>query len=189
MKISITLAMLALCLSCRTASKLAEREPYTWTHIPSGVLDALCASSIRNEGIGRQTTINVVPRSQSLVSAASLVSLRRLYFVPLGKGLEKTPQLAQTIAEGLTSVPVDVPTSGRACTWAPLDHFDRGRDNDKMILQISTPFANPYSRSEWGSFARLTVGGEAPAWFWVPLKTKDGAIAIGHVSELNVEDH
>jgi hypothetical protein len=188
MKFLVALAALAL-FSCRSTKAVVAREPFTWTRIPAGVLDSLCATSIRNEGIGRQTTIHVVPRSQSLVSVASLVGLRRAYFVKPGKGLEQTPQIAQTIAAELTSIPVDIPQSGHSCAWAALDHFDRSRDNDKMILQISTPFANPYSRTEWGAFARLTVGGEAAAWFWVPLKTKDGAIGIGHVMELDVEEH
>jgi hypothetical protein len=190
MKIVLLLASLALSVSCRsTRPAVPAREPFTWTRIPSGVLDSLCATSIRNEGIGRQTTIHVVPRSQSLVSVASLIGLRRAYFVKPGKGLEQTPQMAQTITAELMSIPVDIPQTGHSCAWAILDHFDRARDNDKMILQISTPFANPYSKTEWGAFARLTVGGEAASWFWVPMKTKDGAIGIGHVMELDVEEH
>jgi hypothetical protein len=189
MKIVLLLAAVALCLSCRSAPPVVGREPVTWSRIPSGVLDALCASSIRNEGIGRQTIINVVPRSQALVSAASLVSLRRVYFVKPGKGLEKTPQMAESIAAGLPSIPVDLPAGGRSCNWAILEHFDRTRDNEKMILQISAPFANPYSKTEWGSFARLSVGGEAAAWFWVPMKTKESIVAIGHVTALDVEEH
>ena len=189
MKILLTVAAVALCLSCRSAPAIAEREPVTWSRVPSSVLDALCASSIRNEGIGRQTTINVVPRSQSLVTAASLVSLRRAYLVKPGKGLESTPQLAQSIAGELTSIPVEIPTAGRSCNWATLERFDRARDNDKMILQVSAPFANPYAKSQWGAFARLTVGGEAAAWFWVPMMTRGGAIALGHVMALDVEEH
>jgi len=189
MRIFLTVAAVALSLSCRTAPAVIEREPFTWSSIPSGVLDVLCASSIRNEGIGRQTTINVVPRSQSLVSTASLVGLRRAYFVKPGKGLANTPQIAQSIAGGLTSIPIEVPAAGRSCNWATLEHFDRARDNDKMILQISAPFANPYSKTEWGAFARLTVGGEAATWFWVPMRTKDGVVAIGHAMELDVEEH
>ena len=189
MKTALTLAALALVLSCRTAAVIAEREPFTWTRIPSGVLDAICAGSIRSEGIGTHSIIHVVPRSQSLVSAASLVGLRRAYFVKLGKGLAGTPQLAATITSELASIPVDVPATGRSCDWATLEHFDRARDGDKMILQVSTPFGNPYAKAEWGAFGRLSLGGDAPVWFWVPLKTSGGVVAIGHAMPLVVEEH
>jgi len=189
MKIVLTVAAVVLFLSCRSAPVIAEREPFTWNRIPSGVLDAICAASIRSEGLGTHSIIHVVPRSQSLVSTASLVGLRRVYFVKLGKGLATTPQLAASITSELTSIPLDIPAAGRSCDWASLEHFDRARDRDKMILQVSAPFGNPYAKSEWGAFARLTVGGDAPAWFWVPLKTSGGLVAIGHAMPLDVEEH
>ena len=71
---------------------------------------------------------------------------------------------------------------------ATIDVIDPMRDSDAMILEFSTPFPNPFSRNQMGVLARLTVGGESPTWYWIPLVQQKDRWIAGQPSTLSVTE-
>jgi hypothetical protein len=183
-----TLAIAALLLgACATAKKPAP--PINWTEVPAAALDAICTNSIRGEGIGRQTPIFVVDHTQALITPPALGALRRAFFSKTGEGINEGAAQAERIRSEVQMVPVNLPTASASCTWRAMTRYDAAQDYDKMILQLSTPFRNPYAKDEYGLFARLSVGGQAAQWYWVPLQQIEEKLLVGHVISLDIGEH
>ena len=139
--------------------------------MPAAVLDAFCTAA-RAEGLASEGTIAVVRTSRPLVTASSIAALAEISF----KAVRDTTAIAQQINESSSTVPVDVPAAN--CAWQPVD---AGRvAHDMMVVELSTPFMNPFAKNEAGSFARLSVGGQGATWYWIRLvRRNDRWVAAG----------
>jgi hypothetical protein len=163
--------------------------PIDWMEVPAAALEAICTNSIRGEGIGRQTPIFVVDHTQTLITPPSVSSLRRAFFGKTGEGLNEGVALAEKIRNEVHMVPVSLPTASASCTWRAMTRYDSAHDYDKMILQLSTPFRNPYAKNEYGLFARLSVGGQAAQWYWIPMEMPKGKLTVGRVIPLDIGEN
>jgi len=57
---------------------------------------------------------------------------------------------------------------GTSCEWTGIDARDIRKHRDEMVVELSNPVADR-ERGEVGMLARVTLGGEHPAWYWISL--------------------
>ena len=151
--------------------------PPTFTSVPRGALDAMCLR-LKDEGISSE--LRVVRNSQPLISPASLQALGEAAFARVA------PNSNALEAAAALSIPIEVRPD--SCARRTIDVIDPLRDNDAMILEFSAPFANPFSKKQIGVLARLTVGGESPVWYWIPLTLQKDRWIAGRPSTLSVTE-
>jgi hypothetical protein len=169
-KFLVLLALLAL--SCASKPLPVPEEP--WTSVPAQALDALCEFAVHGEGIGRQSPVGVMAESQPLVTDASVRALAQAY-------------VAQKVVQRLDPpavIPVTVPSSG--CKWRAIEPAGPPAP-DQYLLELSAPIPNPFARNQSGVFARLSLGGQAAYWYWVPLMRR-GRVTTGRVVMLDIRD-
>ncbi|HKR63823.1 MAG TPA: hypothetical protein VJZ00_08830 [Thermoanaerobaculia bacterium] len=104
--------------------------------------------------------VAVVRVTQPLVSNESIAALKASVSSPKAVRRPATPP--QIINRAL---PI---AFGSRCAWRPLDVFDK-HPSDEMLVEFSAPIVNPVIPSEAGMFARVTLGGQHPAWYWIAL--------------------
>jgi hypothetical protein len=151
--------------------------PPTFTSVPRGALDAMCLR-LKDEGVSSE--LRVVRNSQPLITQASLQALGEAAFARIAPNTEALQ------AAAALSIPVDV--RPESCARRTIDVIDPVRDSDAMVLEFSTPFANPFVRKQIGVLARLTVGGESPIWYWIPLMQQKDRWIAGRPSTLSVTE-
>lgn len=163
------------------ASKPPAKPP-DWTSLPALVPEALCAR-IHSEAISREAPVSIVTTTQPLVTGTSILSLAHAYF-------KQTPiaiQAADRIASTLEALPVNVPDKG-SCIFQKVDSAEQRRGSDTLLLQLSSPFVNPFARNEAGLFARVSLGGHDSSWYWLPLAEREGEWFIGNVLLLDIHE-
>ncbi len=175
-----TLPALLLLAACATATAPPKKAP-EWTTVPAPILNAFCAR-LRGEGVARDSQILVLKMTQPLITASSIDGLGQAFFK---RG--NSVMMSEALNAVVKPIPLTIPTSG-SCTWLPIDAVDRRRDHERIILELSTPFVNPYSRGESGLFARMSVGGQAAEWFWIPVAERNGEWAIGMVLPMELHE-
>lgn len=158
-----TLSLIAGCsllaMSCASAPPPVVSAP-EWALIPAGVTDLLCARLQMDAlATGDVTAIRV---TQPLVTAESVAVLRSSVSSP------KAVHRPGTVAIVNRALPIQF---GQRCAWKPIDVF-APRPSDEMIVELSAPIPNPVIPSEAGLFARVTLAGEHPAWYWIALVPK-----------------
>jgi hypothetical protein len=124
---------------------------------------------------GMSGELRVVRNSQPLITSASIEALAEAMFY---RGRSVAPVTAAT------SVPVE--TQG-SCSLRAIDAIHPG-DSDVMVLQFSSPFANPFVRGQLGVIARLSLGNEAPTWYWIPIGQRSGVWGAAAPLMLAVRD-
>jgi hypothetical protein len=131
------------------------------------VVQALC-TKLQSEGLGGRG--NVVATTEPLITRASLVGLA----AAVDQDPKNDPtQLAAAISATTSKLPVTVEAAPDTCDLQAVASAGEAR-GDEMLLQLSPPFVNPFQRGSTGLLARLSLGGEAPQWYWVPLGAKNG---------------
>jgi hypothetical protein len=168
---------LLLAIRCATAP---PATPPQWTEVPPSILNALCAR-LRTEGVSSESQVAIVNQTQPIITANSMLALGRQY----AKGGNATG-MADALNQALAPLPVS--TTGASCAWTPIAHLDPRRDHERMVVQLSAPFVNPFQRSEAGLFARFSVGGQAPQWYWIPLAEAKGQWMIGGIMPLDLHE-
>ena len=168
---------IAAALLLIAACKSAPPPPPTFTSVPRGALDAMCLR-LKDEGISSE--LRVVRNSQPLISPASLQALGEAAFARIA------PNTDALQAAAALSIPIEVRPD--SCARRTIDVIDPLRDNDAMILEFSAPFANPFASRQIGVLARLTVGGESPTWYWIPLVQQKDRWIAGQPSTLSVTE-
>jgi len=134
--------------------------------VPASVLDVMCAR-LRDEGIARETTIDVVRTSRPLVTRQSLQALAEAVFYT---GRPNQGMVEAAYATNATALPL---ATNEACSWNLVDAGAR-RSGDTMTLELSAPFVMPVSKGSVGVLARLALAGESATWYWIPLANKNG---------------
>ena len=129
--------------------------------VPVAALDAFCAR-LQMDAIASGAPISIVSTTQPLATQQSVSSLRLV-----ARGRNKPSNVAQSAADANRALPVS--TEGSTCRWRPVAVADIDRHYDEMLVELSAPAANPFSPREAGLFARVTVGGEGAAWYWIAM--------------------
>jgi hypothetical protein len=171
-------AVLFFFATCAFAKAPPPPKLPEWKAIPASVLDAFCAN-FREEGISSSTTINVVKTAQKmLITPASMQALSDSGFY---HGSMDSAKAASVALASSDEIPVTMPND---CAWRPIEPKSGARFTDTMTLEISPPIANPFSRNSTGIFARLTLGGEASTWYWLPLIPRGEMWTAGRMAVL-----
>lgn len=141
--------------------------------VPSGVIDVVC-TRLRDDAI---SNVAVVKTTQRIATPQALATLGTSY------GSQTTNErMTAALASGQKMVPVE--TTSVVCTVTPIERLDGRVHADAMILELSPPLANPYARNEAGLFARVSLGGQHAAWYWIPLGRAGNQWMVGQALPL-----
>lgn len=161
----LTLIVLTLLsISCALKPPPPATVPQ-WTAVPAVVVQAMC---IKFHTEGMSGAVKVVTSTEPLITRESLIGLGEV--AEQSDSKNDPAQLASSIAAGAPKLPVIVEVPADTCELLPVASAKDVR-GDEMLLQLSSPLVNPYEKQFAGLFARLSVGGENPQWYWVPLAT------------------
>jgi hypothetical protein len=163
----LTLAIL-LILACSHAPPPSPPP----ASVPSAVVEMMCGR-IRSEGM--TADLRVVKTTQPLVSQGLINALADVAFYH-GKPVAPVAPVSA------------LPVEPGSCTKVMIDSMNPRRDADVMVLQFSSPFSNPFSRRQLGVVARISLGDDAPTWYWIPIGEKDGSWRAGSPMILSVRD-
>jgi hypothetical protein len=144
--------------------------------VPPAVLDALC-ERLRIDAIASTAPLAIVNVTRPLATQASISALAMT-----ARGRIKGNRIAQSAAEANRVLPVE--GTGTQCAYRPVAPAQLDRYRDEMMVELSAPAVNPFAQREGGLFARVTVGGEGAAWYWVSLVRYGDQWAVGRVSVL-----
>ena len=167
-----TLSLLLL-FSVSCASPKPPMVAPVWTTVPPIVLEALC-SKLKDEGVPSATSIAVVKMTQPLASGRAVAALANLSF----KKKKGSAHAADDVSATMSRMPVSIPNGG-GCAYHPIDALDRERDADMMVVQVSSPFVNPYAPNEAGVIAQYSLGGQASQWYWIPFGKRGDEWGVG----------
>ncbi len=140
--------------------------------VPRAAVEVMCT---RMHAEGMRGELRVLKKSQPLITASSIEALADAMFY---RGRSVAPV---TVAP---TVPVEVQAS---CSPQAIDAINP-RDSDVMVLQFSSPFANPFVRGQLGVIARLSLGDESPTWYWIPIGQRNGVWGAASPLMLAVRD-
>lgn len=174
------IAALALLVLACGSTPPPPPAPTTWTSLPPTIVQALC-TKLHAEGMGG--TINIVTTTAPLITRESLIGLAAAADAPSKKDQSK---LNDVLAVASLKLPIALEGTG-ACELHPIASAAAGH-SDEMLLELSAPFVNPFERKSTGLLARLSLAGEAPQWYWIPLGLHNGqwmpslpmALAVPH---------
>ena len=150
--------VLTLILFVACAHKPPAPPPTPPSMVPRAAVDAMC-SRMHSEGIN--TELRAVKTSQPLITPQAVAALGSAMFYS-GR---VAPQITAPI-----SVPVQ--TAG-TCVTRAVDSVSDSQ-SDVMVVEFSSPFANPFARGQLGVFARVSLGNEAATWYWIPIGERGG---------------
>ena len=145
-----------------------------WNVVPSGVLDVLC-TRLRDDAI---TDVAVVKSTQPIATQQALAVLGGSY------GARTTnDRITAALAGAQKTIPIDA--ASRVCSVTPIERMD-ARHGDTMVVELSAPIANPFARNEAGVLARVSLGGQHAAWYWIPLGHTGGMWMVGQALPLSL---
>jgi len=70
------------------------------------------------------------------------------------------------------------------CEWIAVDAANAYRRADQMVVELSSPMANPFLKNQAGLFVRVSLAGEHPALYWVSLLPQGSGWAVGFIQPL-----
>jgi hypothetical protein len=162
-------ATFLLALACASAP---QPPPVPPPMVPRAAVEVMCT---RMHAEGMNGELRVVKNSQPLITASSIEALADAMFY---RGRSVAPVTAEP------SVPVETHAS---CSPQAIEAINP-RDSDVMVLQFSSPFENPFMRGQLGVIARLSLGNEAPTWYWIPIGKRSGVWGAATPLMLAVRD-
>lgn len=146
-----------LFVSC--ASSAPKMPPKPMTQLPSSALEMMC-TVFKAEGM--TSDLRVVKETQSIITPTALQALAQA-------SMTRTQPKREAMEALLTAPFIPVETTTKACASRFVTSAEAARATDVMILQFSSPGPNPFAKGQSGTFVRMTLGGEAATWYWVPL--------------------
>ena len=167
--------LLAACcslLAVMCAHRPPPPPPVPPTAVPRAAVDMMCS---RMHAEGMTGEMRALKMTQPLITPTSVEALASAMFY--------TGHSAPQISAAAT-VPVE--TAG-SCVTRALDSITP-RDSDVMVAAFSSPFENPFVRGQLGVFARVSLGGEAATWYWIPIGRRGGAWGAANPVMLAVRD-
>lgn len=167
---TVRITLLALLASACASAPPLPTPPST---VPRAAVEMMC-SRMRTEGMTAE--LRMIKTTQPLITPTLLNALAEATFIG-----GKPAVAAAAAAAGL-------PVESASCAKQLIESFDPKRDSDVMVLQFSSPFNNPFTRGQVGVVARLSLGDEAPTWFWIPMGERNGIWGAGKPTMLGVHD-
>ena len=180
-KIAIVFLLVSACATASTPAppqQPAQAPPPEFKVIPAVVLDAMCVR-LHDEGFSREQVIDLVIETRPLVNGPSLAALAEAAFY---KGKADAQLMQEAIATNDLKLPIAKATG---CAWHPVTATATPR-SDAMRLEISAPFTPPFKKGGLGVLTRLSLGGEAPMWYWIPLFYNQGVWIAGQPAPLGL---
>lgn len=176
MKLTVVALFLAACAS--QPQPQTPPMPLAPDAMPESVVQALC-QRLQAEGIASGAPVAIVRTTQPIVSTPALVALSSI----VKRRSADPARAAAALHDSQRKLPV--PLTGD-CEWIPRNAMDPKRDFDQMIVELSAPIANPFSPNEAGVFARVSLGGQHPSWYWVALLPRAGGWVVRSIDTLGV---
>ncbi|HWW62429.1 MAG TPA: hypothetical protein VN181_13740, partial [Thermoanaerobaculia bacterium] len=131
---------------------------------------------LHDDAIATGGTLGIVTTTRPLATTTTMTALAQAHFKRANAA-----RVVEAMTDSHGSIPVSV--ANGSCTWQPISDIAPAH-RDMMIVELSSPVANPYARNEAGLFARVSLGGEDPSWYWIPLTQRGGDWAVGHILPL-----
>lgn len=175
MKFALPLtAALVLLTACSTTNSApaGPRSP-AWDSVPPYIVEALCRR-LQMDAIATGTT-TLVGTTQPLITAESLAAVAGATTKRDRKGPIDQPIVNRAI-------PIEVGTTG-TCSWHVIDVREKQLSDD-MVVELSAPLPNPYTKREAGLFARVKLGEDHQSWYWISLVPVGGHWPVRFVSVL-----
>lgn len=168
-----TLLLLAAC------SSAPPPPPPSFTAVPPSAVEAMCAR-IHDEGIAHDTAVDLVTTTRPLVTEHSLQAIFEAAFY---RGHVQREAVDAAFASNRNVLPVPRTPS---CAWNTVPAGSHRPDT--MTLELSSPFVAPLGKGSTGLLARLSLGGEAATWYWVPLANANGTWIAAKAMALGVQE-
>ena len=145
-----------------------------WDLLPNAISFALC-QRLQLDGIGSiGTDISIIKITQPIVNGQVLGAL----------GAPRRGRPTTVVHRAIPIVTTSGGTGG--CSWKPIDALDPARQHDSMVVELSSPVANPASRNAAGIAARVSLGGTHPNWYWIELIPRQGGWSVGRIFPLGL---
>lgn len=171
------LAIVLLLTACATANQ--QQPPVVapkWDAVPATILDAFCAR-LQMDAIATGAPLTIVQTTAPLATQQSMNAL--LITMP---ARVKVGNVAGSAADANRSMPIV--TEGSACGWRAIPASEKKNHADELLVELSAPALHPFSPRRAGLFARVTLGGENPAWYWINLVPYGDRWRVSSVSVL-----
>lgn len=153
----ITALFVLLLAACASQPPAPPVTAPLWDTVPPGVAEGLCRR-LQSDALATGEVL-IVKVTQPLLSPDLVVAL----------GSSVTHRGRTQPMPPLLNRAIPVATTPSSCSWKPIDVRDLDRNADMMIVELSAPVLNPYRSGEAGVFARASLAGQHPAWYWIPL--------------------
>jgi hypothetical protein len=144
--------------------------------VPSAIVESMCAR-LHDEGMNGD--VFAVKTTRPLITPAVLQALAEAAFYR-GQADDRGAREAASAPP----IPLDLPA--KSCVRRFVDAPDSNAD--VMLLEFSRPFPNPFARGQLGLVVRLSLGGEAAIWYWLPLGHRGGGWVAGAPSMLALRE-
>lgn len=167
----LLVAVLLLSIACASPAPEPEMLAPSWDVIPPGITEALCMR-LRMDAIATGP-VTIVTTTQPLATTQTVSALANIT-----KRRRKSRAMKNT-GSALVNRAIPISLQSGTCTWTPIELRDFPKHRDEMIVELSSPLPNPYEAGEAGVFARVTLGGENPSWYWLPLIPQGNIWAAG----------
>jgi hypothetical protein len=158
--LGVRMTAILFAAACASAPQPTTPPPAA---VPSSVVEVMCGR-MRSEGMS--SDLRIVRTTQPLVTPAVIAALAEVAFY---RGKPVAPVFPNAT----------IPVEPASCSRSMIDTLNARRDADAMVLQFSSPFSNPYTRHQIGVIAHLSLGGESPSWYWIPLAERNGSWGPG----------
>lgn len=170
------LVLIVFLTACATPQPKPQLTAPDWASIPPGILDAFCAR-LQMDAIATGSPLALVSTTRPLANPQSFEALARL-----SRGRVKTGRVPMSAEELNRSLPIV--SEGSTCGWSAFAASQLDAHRDEMIVELSAPAINPFEPKTGGMFARVTVGGQGAAWYWITLVPRGGGWVVGPVFPL-----
>lgn len=167
MKFLLPAFLTVLAISCASAPPPGPEAP-EWAAVPPAIAEGLCAR-LKMDALA-SGPVTIVKVTQPLANTRSMAALAA---VSDPRGRKKGASAAPVNR----AIPVSVVNG--SCSWTAIDVRDMPRHRDEMLVELSAPLPNPHTAGEAGLFARVSLGGEHPAWYWIPLAWRGNGWSAG----------
>lgn len=170
-RLSVLSLLLLFAISCASGPEPGGLLAPSWEVIPPGIAEALCMR-LRMDAIATGP-VTIVTTTQPLASTHTVGALANI-----SKRRRKRRELAGAKSVIVNrALPIQLPSG--TCEWTPIEVREMPRHEDEMIVELSSPLPNPYENDEAGIFARVSLGGENPSFYWIPLTAQGDTWAAG----------
>lgn len=180
MRCSVAPLALIIFGACRTGS--VQVHPAASNEVTPLVLEQLC-SFLGEDRLG-PSPVHVALTFREIVTGDVLVALAfAMGRDPSPADLAPAEELARSLRTTASPAAVTLPHRTRCAFTAAAPAGEL-----PVVLELSTPFSNPYAASGAGVVLRLSLAGQARTWYFAELRRNARAWAVSRVLLLPMND-